>query len=232
MRSGMVWLLASAAALCTAVACSEDDDSPVTSTGLPNQPGAAGSSSTVTPTPAPVTPAPTGSQGGSEGPGVTQQMPGANNGGVAAGTADAGTDDPEPAADAGSSEPAADAAPPVEPPPVEPPPVEPPPVEPPPADAVDFSEVFPILVASCGNCHGANAPGNRPRFAQAGNEAASETAALAPSQGTTVAQRIIVRALQERDMPPACNGGALGTGACLDQAEADLLQAWAGSLQP
>jgi hypothetical protein len=99
-------------------------------------------------------------------------------------------------------------------------------VTPPPAADVGFSDVFPVLVASCGGCHGANAPGNRPRFAQAGNEAASLTAALAASQGATVADRIIVRGVTQRNMPPACGGAALGTGACLDVAEGALLQAW------
>jgi hypothetical protein len=97
---------------------------------------------------------------------------------------------------------------------------------------VAFGEVFPILVASCGNCHGANAPGNRPRFAQAGNEAASLTATQAMSGGGVVSDRIVARAVTTRDMPPACGRGALGTGACLDAAEAALLQAWAQDVQP
>ncbi len=239
MRSGMLWRLASAAALCTVVGCSEDNDSPVTMAGLPNQPGAAGSSSgSGVPSPAPANPssptAPTGNNG--ESPGVTQQMPGGMNGGVSAGAVDAGGGE-EPEADAGAVEPDAGAPPPANPPPANPPPANPPPANPPPAEpppanppppeAVGFSEVFPVLVTACGNCHGANAPGARPRFAQAGNEAASLAASLAAApQGGTVAARIIVRAITQRNMPPACGGGALGTGACLDQAEADLLQAW------
>jgi hypothetical protein len=226
----MVWLLASAAALCTAVACSGDDeDAPVTTAGLPNQPGVGGSSANAPASPPPATPplAPAPG-GGGETPNVTQQTPPATNGGVAAGTADAGAGE-EPVADAGPAEPVADAAPPVaNPPPNTPPPNTPPPNNPPPpVEQVGFSDVFPILVAACGNCHGANAPGARPRFAQTGNEAASLTAALATApQGGTVANRIIVRGVTQRNMPPACGGGALGTGACLDQAEADLLQAW------
>jgi len=143
------------------------------------------------------------------------------NGGVAAGSsqADAGTADAgdgTPAAgDAGGTPPARDAgAPPV--------------VNPPPGgDAVGFSDVFPLLVTNCGNCHGANAPGNRPRFAQAGNEAASFTATQANSpNGGAVSARIIARAVTTRDMPPACGRAALGTGACLDATEAAQLQAW------
>jgi hypothetical protein len=174
----------------------------------------------------PAAPAPSGN--GGETPNVTQQMPGNMNGAVSAGTADAGAGEEEPVVDAGAAQPEADAAPPANPP--APPPANPPappPANPPPAEEVGFSDVFPLLVAACGNCHGANAPGARPRFAQAGNEAASLAAALAAApQGGTVANRIIVRGVTQRNMPPACGGGALGTGACLDQAEADLLQAW------
>jgi hypothetical protein len=217
MRSGMVWLLASAAAICTAMSCSDNDDGAEDVT-LPNQPGAGaaagsgGGGGTGPASPAPA-PAAAGAGGGSA---VTPQVPRSDGGAAATDTTDAGAEQADP--DAGPAAPVADAAP---------PPVTPPPVTPPPADAVGFSDVFPILVASCGNCHGANAPGNRPRFAQAGNEAASLTASLATApQGGTVADRIIVRGVTQRNMPPACGGGALGTGACLDVAEAALLQAW------
>ncbi|MEY2929974.1 MAG: hypothetical protein RL033_723 [Pseudomonadota bacterium] len=235
MRSGMVWLLASAAAICTAMACSGDEDEgQVTNSALPNQPGVGGSggsggSSSAAPMTA-VAPTPGGN---TETPATRPQVPATN--GAAAGTADAGAGQ-EPLADAGPGEAAADAAPPANPPPANPPPANPPPANPPPANPppanpppaadVGFSDVFPVLVASCGGCHGANAPGNRPRFAQAGNEAASLTAALAASQGATVADRIIVRGVTQRNMPPACGGAALGTGACLDVAEAALIQAW------
>jgi mono/diheme cytochrome c family protein len=97
---------------------------------------------------------------------------------------------------------------------------------------VTFAQVFPVLVASCGNCHGANAPGNRPRFAQAGNEAASFTATQGMSGGGVVSARIVVRGVTDRDMPPACNGNALGTGQCLDVAEGALLQAWVAQGAP
>jgi hypothetical protein len=46
------------------------------------------------------------------------------------------------------------------------------------------------------------------------------------SEGEPVSDRIIFRAVEERDMPPACNEGALGTGQCLSVADADLLEAW------
>jgi mono/diheme cytochrome c family protein len=129
-----------------------------------------------------------------------------------AGVADAGV---APPAEGPAAEPDAEA-----------PPVTPPPPPPPAQDDVSFADVFPVLVANCGNCHGANAPGNRPRFAQAGNQAASFTATQGMSGGGVVSARIIARAVTTRDMPPACGGNALGTGACLDVAEAALLQAW------
>ena len=84
-----------------------------------------------------------------------------------------------------------------------------------------------LFQTNCGNCHGANAPNNRPRFAQTGNEAASFTATQATSpNGGPVSGRIIARAVTTRDMPPACGRGALGTGACLDATEAAQLQTW------
>jgi len=92
-------------------------------------------------------------------------------------------------------------------------------------DAVSFSEVFPILVANCGGCHGN--PNGLPGFAQANSEAAS----YAESQqngtgGQLIAQRIIARAVTARTMPPQCGGGQLGQGACLSVEEAADLQAW------
>jgi hypothetical protein len=93
-------------------------------------------------------------------------------------------------------------------------------------EAVLFSDVFPLLVAECGNCHGANAPGARPRFAIANNEAASFAATQLMAQGQLVSTRIVVRAVTARTMPTGCNGGALGTGSCLSQDQADLLEQW------
>jgi uncharacterized membrane protein len=87
---------------------------------------------------------------------------------------------------------------------------------------VGFSDVFQLLLDNCGTCHGANAPNNRPRFAQAGNEAAS----YAVTQANGVAAEIISEAVTQRSMPPSCNRGALGTGTCLDADEAAQLQAW------
>jgi hypothetical protein len=66
----------------------------------------------------------------------------------------------------------------------------------------------------------------RPRFAIAGNEAASFDATLLMSQQQLVSARIIARAVTVRDMPPSCNRGALGTGTCLTPGEAAQLQAW------
>lgn len=226
MRSRMIWLVACAAVSALA-ACSEDDSAtdPMNAR-LPNQPGTGGSSSTTTD---PMTPAPAGT-GGSASEVMTpppRAMNPMNNGAVASGgsSMDAGAEeDPEPS-DAGATPARPDAA--VSPPPVTPPPVTPPPVTPPPVgDAVGFSDIFPVLVANCGGCHGVTAPVNRPRFAQAGNEAASFTATRAMSNGALVSARIVARGVTARDMPPACGGGMLGTGACLDAAEAADLQAW------
>jgi len=249
MRPGLLSLLASGSAMCAAVACLSLDDRQVVRDSLFNQPDAGGTSASGGTSPA----APPGAgvslapNGMGEGSGGTPQVPGMN--GTAAGGAAGDAPGEEPAADAGRVEPSADAAPPpspappppsptpvepapvepapVEPAPVEPAPVEPAPVEPAPVAEIGFDDVFPILVTACGGCHGANAPGNRPRFAQGGNEAASLTAALATAaQGGTVANRIVTRAVELRNMPPACGGAALGTGACLGTDEAALLQAW------
>jgi hypothetical protein len=92
--------------------------------------------------------------------------------------------------------------------------------------AVAFSDVFQLLLDSCGDCHGANAPSNRPRFAQMGSEAASYAATQAGANGGTVAEQIVEQAVTARTMPPACGGGALGTGACLDANQAASLRAW------
>lgn len=219
MRSRMIWLVACAAVSALA-ACSGDDSAtdPI-QTGLPNQPGAGGSSSSVDPPP----PAATGT-GGTGTEAMTAPPRATGNSGVASGAAalDAG------AADGGAAPSDAGATPPPRPDAaVNPPPGNPPPGNPPPAgDAVGFSDVFQLLLDNCGNCHGANAPGNRPRFAQAANEAASFTATQAMSNGALVSARIIARAVTARTMPPACGGAMLGTGACLDATEAAQLQAW------
>jgi hypothetical protein len=208
MRSRMMWWVA-CAAVSVLAACSEDDSAKdATMAGLPNQPGAGGSSSTDSMTPPPV------GAGGSGTEAMATPPRAMGNDGTAAGsnTMDAGLADAGELATGDAGGP--DAA------------VNPPPGNPPPA-AVGFSDVFPLLVTNCGNCHGANAPGNRPRFAQAGNEAASFTATQGMSGGDVVSDRIIARAVTQRDMPPACNGAMLGTvAACLDVAEAAQLQAW------
>jgi len=196
--------------------------------GLPNQPGSSGSSGTLEPTAAP--PAATAAGGATEMMTPPARATGSDS--VAsgsnardAGAGDAGEMEPAPGDAGAPPPPRPDAA--VAPPPVNPPPVNPPPGNlPPAADSVGFSDVFQLLLDSCGNCHGANAPGNRPRFAQAGDEAASFTATQAMSNGGLVSDRIVARAVTARTMPPACGGAMLGTGACLDAAEAALLQAW------
>ena len=229
MRSRMFWLAASAAAVSLLTACSSDDMGDQGTTALPNLPGTGGSSST---SPGSMDSAPAAAGTGGSSSEVTNAPPLANgNGGVAAGsnaaddgTPDAGEGAPVAVADAGGTA-VRDAG---APPPGNPPPGNPPPGNPPPGgDAVGFSDVFPLLVTNCGNCHGANAPNNRPRFAQTGNEAASFTATQATSpNGGPVSGRIIARAVTTRDMPPSCGRAALGTGTCLDATEAALLQAW------
>jgi hypothetical protein len=216
MRSRMLWVVASAAAVLVLTACSSDDDADPAATGLPNQPGAGGSSGAST-----AASAGTGGTGGTSSETSTAPpLANGSNGEAAgsndadAGAADAGRNEPAPG-DAGGTPPVRDAG------------GNPPGNPPPGGDAVGFSDVFQLLLDNCGNCHGANAPGNRPRFAQAANQAASFTATQATSpNGGPVSARIIARAVTTRDMPPACGRAALGTGACLDAAEAALLQAW------
>ena len=215
MRSRKVWLAACAAAVSVLAACSSDDDpsSPVTNEQA-NRPGAAGApGTTTTPATTPSNPAPTG---GAETPPPPQRV--SENNGAAAGSnsVDAGAGDAGAPADAGAVA-AQDAG--------GTPPGNPPPGNggnPPPPNPVGFSNVFQLLLDNCGTCHGANAPNNRPRFAQAGNQAAS----YAVTQANGVAANIIAEAVTARTMPPSCNRGALGTGTCLDANEAAQLQAW------
>ena len=212
MRSRNVWLAACAAAVSVLAACSGDDDpsKPIVNEQA-NRPGAAGASGTSNPPASPATPAPTGSNEAMTPPPVAS-----GNNGAAAGSnsADAGAGDAgaPAAADAGAAA-AADAG--------GPPPGNQP-GNPPPPNAVGFSNVFQLLLDNCGTCHGANAPNNRPRFAQAGNQAAS----YAVTQANGVAADMIAEAVTARTMPPSCNRGALGTGTCLDANEAAQLQAW------
>jgi hypothetical protein len=225
------WVLLCAAGLSSGWGCSDDGGGAASARfeTLPDQGGSAGAASNQTGSSG--TGAATGS-GGSEGGNVA---PGLAGTGAASGegrTADAGLS-PVTRGDAGpvdaGAAPAEDPAaePDAEAPPVPPEPEpETPPAQPPTPESVAFGDVFPILVASCGGCHGANAPGNRPRFAQTGNQAASFTATQGMSGGGVVSARIIARAVTTRDMPPACGRNALGTGACLDVAEGALLQAW------
>ena len=225
MRSRLNWFLVCAAGLSSGWGCSDDGGGAASTRfeTLPNQGGSSGAGSNQTGS------VPGASTGGtsSEGGGVA---PGLSGNGAASGEARRDTDAGLPPATRGDAGLADAGAAPAEDPPAEPdaeaPTAPPEPPEPPAQDDVTFGDVFPLLVASCGNCHGATAPGNRPRFAQAGNQAASFTATQGMSGGGVVSGRIVVRALDERDMPPQCNGNALGTGACLDVAEGALLQAW------
>jgi hypothetical protein len=96
--------------------------------------------------------------------------------------------------------------------------------EPPPADdVVTFAELFPVLQANCGSCHGG---GGLPAFAQANQDAAYAVTQGTSDDGDLFYEEMVERAVVARTMPPACNGQALGTGACLSVADADLLQAW------
>jgi hypothetical protein len=101
--------------------------------------------------------------------------------------------------------------------------------EPPSTDepmAVGFSDVATILQDNCGDCHGA--PGGfLPAFAQ-DDEAAAYAVTLETSNNDDdlYSERIVVRAVVERTMPPGCFGDALGTGECLSEEDAALLEAW------
>ncbi|MEO8185418.1 MAG: hypothetical protein ABI895_41955 [Deltaproteobacteria bacterium] len=92
----------------------------------------------------------------------------------------------------------------------------------------EFDAAYQVLVDNCGSCHGNDAltSTDRPAFAQTNIEAAFAVADGASPRGGTIATRIIAEGVTNRDMPPACNGGALGTGQCLTQAEANILTAW------
>ncbi len=149
-----------------------------------------------------------GASGGAGAPGVAVT----SDAGVVVSAPDAGDGPGEP--DAGGGDPG----------PVDPGPVDPVPVDPEPT--VTFGDVFPVLVARCGGCHGANAPGARPRFAVTGNEAASFAATQAMSQGAVVSARIITLAVNQGSMPPACGGGDPGQAGCISVAEATQLSAW------
>jgi hypothetical protein len=103
--------------------------------------------------------------------------------------------------------------------------------EPPPgADVVTFAQVFAVLQPSCGGCH---AGGGLPAFAQANQAAAYAVTQGNADDGDFLYEEIVERAVVERTMPPACNGQAPGTGACLSVEAGALLQAWVdGGAQP
>jgi hypothetical protein len=212
MRSWIdVRFIACAVCIAGATACS-DDDSPATGVNsLQPDSGTAGSSAAGS--------GGSGGAGGSVSSGAgTGGRPVGGGGGGASSAADAGTEDggAPPAADGGvePSEPdagALDAGGGVE---------EPPPA----ADIVTFAELFPVLQASCGGCHGGN--GGPPPFAQANQAAGYAITQGTSDDGDLFYEEMVELAVVQRTMPPACGGQALGTGACLSVAGADLLQAW------
>jgi uncharacterized membrane protein len=107
------------------------------------------------------------------------------------------------------------------------PPADVPSEEPPPEDVVAFSDVYELLVTHCGQCH-SGSPAFLPAFAQP-----DEAAASALVQPGGLADRIYARAVTDRTMPPACDGGDFGDPGCVSEEEAALLQAWAdGGYQP
>jgi hypothetical protein len=108
------------------------------------------------------------------------------------------------------------------------PPNDPPPEEPPlpiPTD-VGFSDVLAILSGSCTPCH-ATAGSQLPAFAQ-DDAAAAYDVTQEPSNfaDQLYSDRIVERSVVDRTMPPACSGGDLGTGACVSERDAALLEAW------
>jgi uncharacterized membrane protein len=106
-----------------------------------------------------------------------------------------------------------------------PPPDPEPPEEPIPTD-VRFSDVFPILSGRCTPCH-ATAGSQLPAFAQNDADAAYDVTQEPSSFADQLySDRIVERSVVERTMPPACGGGDLGTGACMSERDAALLEAW------
>jgi hypothetical protein len=210
MRSWIdVRFIAIAACIAGATACS-DDDSPATGVGtLQPGSGAAGSSGSA-------------GSGGSGGSGGGASSAGTGGRPVGGGGAGGSSADVAGAVDAGS-EPAADGG--VEP--TEPDAggvdagggEEPPPA----ADIVTFTELLPVLQADCGGCH---SNGGQPQFAQADQAAAYAITQGTSDDGDLFYEEMVERAVEQRTMPPACGGQALGTGACLSVADAALLQAW------
>jgi uncharacterized membrane protein len=90
---------------------------------------------------------------------------------------------------------------------------------------VRFSDVHPVLVDNCGECHGAT-DSFLPPFAQDDEDAAYQvTQEVSSYPGELYNERIVERAVDELTMPPGCFGD-LGSTGCLSVEDAELLQAW------
>jgi hypothetical protein len=88
---------------------------------------------------------------------------------------------------------------------------------------VGFSDVHPLLVDNCGECHGGSF---LPAFAQDDEDAAYQVTQDDSSYpDEPYYERIIVRATEELTMPPGCFGD-LGSTGCLSVEDAALLEAW------
>jgi hypothetical protein len=90
---------------------------------------------------------------------------------------------------------------------------------------VRFSDVHPVLVDNCGECHGPT-DSFLPAFAQDDEDAAYQVTQEASSYpGELYNERIVERAVNELTMPPGCFGD-LGSTGCLSVEDAALLEAW------
>jgi hypothetical protein len=200
-----VKILVCAACCIGATACSDDGDASTDSNLLQARGGSAGSGGAAN----------AGGSAGSAGSGGAANGGGAANAGApaAAGTAGTGAGAPGAAGTAGMG-PMVEADAGAEPPDDQPPMM------------VGFSDVATILQDNCGDCHGM--PGGfLPAFAQDDEAAAYEvTQQTSNNLDDLYSERIVVRAVVERTMPPACFGDDLGTDECLSEDEAALLEAW------
>jgi hypothetical protein len=95
----------------------------------------------------------------------------------------------------------------------------------------EFAVAFEVLRNNCVPCHSNG--GGLPQFAQADEDLAFAVTQANGNGGAPISERIVVRAVDLRTMPPSCGGGALGTGTCLTADEAADLEDWveAGALR-
>jgi hypothetical protein len=90
---------------------------------------------------------------------------------------------------------------------------------------VRFSDVHPVLVDNCGECHGMTGS-FLPPFAQDDEDAAYlVTQEVSGEPDELYNERIVARAVEELTMPPGCFGD-LGSTGCLSVEDAALLEAW------